>query len=358
MKVVTVVGARPQFIKAAALSRVLRKEHQEILVHTGQHYDYNMSDIFFEEMNIPKPDYNLGIACKSHAEMTGKMMIELEKVLLKEQPDVLIVFGDTNSTLAAALAAVKIHIPIIHIEAGNRVGALDNPEEVNRILTDHISTVKFVCVQSAMNFIKQENLEKNSYLVGDLMYDSFLYYKSLAQKKKICILKNILGQTCDIPQKFIYMTCHRQENTQNGDTLFEILNALQEQNVPTIYPVHPRNKKTVLELMEKNKFDKILFVEPLGYLESIHMICNAEKIVTDSGGVQREAFFAQKQCVTILDFVCWPETMINNCNQLAKPQKEDIVKKLTMSVEYNKEYYPFGRGDSAEKICDIIREIF
>ncbi len=357
MKIVTVVGARPQFIKAAALSRELRKNQEEILVHTGQHFDYNMSDIFFDEMNIPKPEYNLGISGGSHAEMTGKMLIAIEQVLMKEKPDALIVFGDTNSTLAAALAAVKIHIPVIHIEAGNRVGTLDNPEEVNRILTDHVSKVKFVCVESAMDSLKKEDLAENAFLVGDLMYDAFLYYREIANNNHADTLTTLSGNQCEIPDKFIYMTCHRQENTQDPGTLIEILSAVDEMGISVIYPVHPRNRESVNAMIRDYSFEHLIFTEPLGYLDSIYLVDHADKIVTDSGGVQREAFFAQKQCITILDFVCWPETMLDHCNQLAKPEKADILDKLDKKVQFNTAYQPFGDGRSALKICKVINEI-
>lgn len=357
MKIVTVVGARPQFIKAAALSRELRKTHNEILVHTGQHFDHNMSDVFFEEMNIPKPDYNLGISGGSHAEMTGQMMMDIEKVLIDEAPDALLVFGDTNSTLAAALAAVKLHVPVIHVEAGNRVGTLENPEEVNRICTDHVSKIKFASVESAMRSLEKENISDNAFFVGNIMYDAFLYYKEVAESNHSEQLITLDGDKFDIPEQYIYMTCHRQENTQNTQDLIEILSAVNEVGVPVIYPVHPRNRKTVEQIIKDGKFAHLVYTEPLGYLDSIYLENHAFKIVTDSGGVQTEAFFAKKQCVTILDFVCWPETMVDNCNQLAKADKKDILEKLNQSVTFNSEYQPFGDGKAAEKICKILDEI-
>lgn len=355
MKILTVVGARPQFIKAAVGSRILRKNHTEILVHTGQHYDANMSDVFFEEMEIPKPDYNLGISGGTHAKMTGQMMISIEEILIKENPDMLLVYGDTNSTLAAALAAVKLHIPIAHVESGNRFGLLDNPEEVNRICTDHISTLRFACTKSAFDSLVKENLEKGSYLVGDPMYDAFVFYKKKADKIELN-MKGLDGQLKKAPSKFYYMTCHRQENTQDAKTLLQILSAMNELDAPTIYPVHPRNQKTVREILEETKFENIIFVEPVGYLESIKLVSGAEKIVTDSGGLQREAFFAGKQCVTILDFVVWPETMVDNRNQLSKPQKQEILSKLLLSQKIDASFNPFGDGASAEKIAAIINE--
>jgi len=351
MKIVTVVGARPQFIKAAALSRVLRTEHQEILVHTGQHYDANMSDIFFEELGIPEPEYNLGISGGSHAQMTARMLVAIEEVLLKEIPDALLVYGDTNSTMAAALAAVKLHIPIIHVEAAARLGTLSNPEEVNRIVTDHLSSVLFACVPSAIEFAKKEGLVKNLFLVGDPMYDAFLHYQGKKQLGEIQ-LKTLDGIIVSVPKEFNYLTCHRQENTQDDETLKEILTAMEMMGIPTIYPVHPRNQVVARRLSQTNDFSHILFVEPVGYLESNTLVSNAERIVTDSGGVQREAFFAKKPCVTVFDHVVWPETMVNNCNQLSKPKAGEIVEKFKNEPVFDDSYRPFGEGRACEKMIE------
>ena len=214
-KICTVVGARPQFIKLAVVSRVLRKqpEFQEVLIHTGQHYDHNMSEVFFEEMDIPKPDYNLGISGGSHGQMTGRMLIELEKVFLKESPDMVLLFGDTNSTMAAALAAVKLHIPVCHVEAGNRLGTFENPEEVNRIVTDHVSSLHLVCTASGVEFLKREGFDSSIHLVGDPMFDAFLYYSSRLDGSELTELVDFDGAPVSLPEEFYYMTCHRQENT-------------------------------------------------------------------------------------------------------------------------------------------------
>lgn len=353
-KVLTVVGARPQFIKAAALSRVLRKTQNELLVHTGQHHDANMSDIFFDELDIPRPDYNLGIAGGSHAQMTGRMLIALEDVIQKEQPDLILVYGDTNSTLAAALTAVKLHVPVAHVEAGNRVGTLDNPEEVNRILTDHVSSLRFACVESAMKSMGKENLISNTHLVGDPMYDAFLFYQNKAMETSLDSAVGLNGKEVRLPAKFNYLTCHRQENTDDIDKLSNILDAVNSLDQPTIYPVHPRNGQEILLLQEKKKYKNLIFLQPVGYLTSLKFISGAAKIVTDSGGVQREAFFAQVPCVTVLDFVCWPETMVDNRNLLAKPIKDDILIKLDSNQHIDPDYHPFGDGHSCEKITDII----
>lgn len=322
----TVVGARPQFIKLAVVSRVLRKEFREILVHTGQHYDRNMSDVFFEEMDIPKPDYNLGISGGTHGQMTGQMLMKIEEVLQKEAPDMLLLFGDTNSTLAGALAAVKLHIPVCHVEAGNRLGTLDNPEEVNRIVTDHVSSLRLACTASGMEFLKKEGLEERSYLVGDPMYDAFRYYSGRLDGSELSELRDFSGASLPLPDKFYYMTCHRQENTDGDGKLNQIFQAMEAMDAPVIYPVHPRNHD------------------------------RAEKIVTDSGGLQREAFFAGKPCVTVFDYVAWPETMVNGCNQLAKPDRDDILEKLRAEVSFDPAYRPFGDGRSAEKIVGHIKE--
>ena len=356
MKIATVVGARPQFIKAAVVSRELRKKHEEILIHTGQHFDENMSDIFFREMNIPKPDYNLGIAGGTHGQMTGDMMIAIEKALLKEKPDALLVYGDTNSTIAAALAAVKLHIPVCHVEAGNRVGTLTNPEEVNRICTDHVSSLLMYCTESAEVFLQKEGLIDRAFLVGDPMYDAFLYYSEWLKKEHLEVVTDLFGKEVDLPREFYYMTCHREENTIHDERLIEILEAMNSLESPTIYPVHPRNREQVKRLCGQNLYNNIITTQPVGYLRSIDFVRRAKKVVTDSGGVQREAFFSRVQCVTVLDFVCWPETMVGKVNQLAKPDRKDIISKLSSKINWNHEYQPFGNGHSAVKIVKLIED--
>lgn len=356
MKVLTVVGARPQFIKAAIVSHVLRKWHKEILVHTGQHYDYNMSEQFFDELAIPKPDYNLGISGGSHAEMTGNMIIALEKVFLKEKPDCLLLYGDTNSTLAGALAAAKLHIPICHVEAGVRTHEKTNPEEINRICTDHMSALLLAATQSGMDSMSAEGLSERAVFVGDLMYDAFMKYSEKKELKGIRL--DLLEESVKkIPERYYYMTCHREENTGNDRALYEILSALEQLEFQTIYPVHPRNTDRVLRLKKQHTFRNIIFTKPLGYLENICLIRHAEKVVTDSGGVQREAFFAKKKCVTVLDFVCWPETMTGRRNELSPPEAKEILEKLFHSQEIDDTYCPFGDGHSADKVVNEITNL-
>lgn len=352
MKIITVVGARPQFIKAAAGSRALRKEHQEILVHTGQHFDDNMSAVFFREMGIPEPDYNLGISGGTHAQMTAKMLVGIEEILMKEEPDALLVYGDTNSTLAAALAAVKLHIPVIHVEAGNRLGTLDSPEEVNRITTDHVAALDFCATEDALDKLKKEGLGDRAYCVGNIMYDSFLHFADQPWDNP-----NILGfdgNPVTVPAEYYFMTCHRQENTYSDEPLTEILLAMNSLDAPTIYAVHPRNHERAKRICEKNSFKNVILTQPVGYSDSVHLTKNAKKIVTDSGGLQCEAFYAGVQCVFVLDFIVWPETMVDNRNQLAKAEHKDILKKLSRNQTIDPSYQPFGNGHAAEEICRII----
>lgn len=353
MKIVTVVGARPQFIKAAVVSHVLRKKHAEILVHTGQHFDHNMSDLFFEEMDIPAPDYNFGISGGTHAEMTGRMMIAVEDVLQKEQPDWLLVYGDTNSTLAAALAAAKFHIPVCHVEAGARLHSLDNPEEINRVCTDHVGKLLLASTQTGVTELEKENLGERSLFVGDPMYDAFRIYSKKVDIK-IIRLQLFSEESCSVPNEFYYLTCHREENTKEDGTLLEILRAMDTLDAPTVYPVHPRNKGRALQLQKVHNLQNVLLVEPVGYLESACLVRHAKKIVTDSGGLQREAFFAGKKCVTVFDVPIWPETMVNHRNDLTSPRAEEILQKLELKQHIDDDYRPFGDGHAAEKIVRVL----
>ena len=353
LKIATIVGARPQFIKAAAGSRELRKEHHEVLIHTGQHYDDNMSAVFFREMGIPEPDYNLGVSGGTHAQMTAQMLVQIEDILMQEKPDAVLVYGDTNSTLAAALASVKVHIPVFHVEAGNRLGTLSNPEEVNRITTDHLSTLNFCASENALEKLKREGLGKRSFNVGNIMFDSYLHYIDMPWEHP-----NILdfeGNPVILPKQYYYLTCHRQENTYDDEPLIEILAAMNSLDFPTIYAVHPRNHERAKRVCKLEHYSNIILTQPVGYFDSIHLIKNAKKIVTDSGGLQCEAFYAGVQCVFVLEHAVWPETMVGNRNQLARADRNDILSKLSASQVIDTKYQPFGNGHAAERICEIIR---
>ena len=358
MKIVTVVGARPQFIKAAAMSRVLRKTFTEVLVHTGQHYDPLMSDVFFEELNIPKPEYNLGIAGGTHAAMTARMLTAIDDTLMLEKPDALLIYGDTNSTLAAALAAAKRQIPVLHVEAGNRLHTLHNPEEINRVLTDHVATMLFACVPSAMEELKKENLADRATLVGDPMYDAFRYYRESGKAEMPETVTTIDGEQESPSGKYYYLTCHREENTRDERVLAQVLQAMESLADPTYYPVHPRNLDTVKRVQSQLGLKNVRLLAPLGYLQSIAMVSHAQRVVTDSGGVQREAYFAQVPCVTVFDYVAWPETMRGGCNQLTKPEKEDILHKLQARPDFSGADHPFGDGHACEKIVKHIQQKF
>ena len=356
MKILTVVGARPQFIKTAVVSYELRKKHTEILVHTGQHYDYNMSELFFKELDISVPDYNLGIAGGTHAQMTGKMMESIEAILIKERPDVLLVYGDTNSTLAGALAAAKIHVPVCHMEAGVRAYNRNNPEEINRICTDHISTLLLACTQNSLDNLKREGLQDRGILVGDPMYDVFLRFSKKIKPENL-ELRLLSGDKIFIRDKYFYLTCHREENTKNDKTLYEIFQAMDRFKVPVIYPVHPRNKERAVRLKAQYHFSNLILLEPVGYLESIWLVSHAQAVVTDSGGLQREAFFSKRKCVTILDFACWPETMVDGRNESSSPNADEIFCKLNNPQYIDDSYMPFGDGNSSEKIANMIETI-
>jgi len=356
MKICTIVGARPQFIKSAMVSRVLRRKNKEIIIHTGQHFDQNMSDIFFKELEIPEPDYNLGISGSSHGKMTGEMLIRIEELLLFERPNAVLLYGDTNSTLAGALAAVKLHIPICHVESGARLGTIYNPEEVNRVLTDHVSTHLMCCTKSAVGFLKNEGITKNVHFVGDPMFDAFKFYSVKVLERTPENLIGLENERIDVPSKFYYITCHREENTGTDKAITEILSAMNSLECPTIYPVHPRNQERVKHLKQQYNFNNVILCKPVGYFTSIFFVLNARKIVTDSGGLQREAFFAKKQCVTVFDHIVWPETMEGNWNQLSSPDKEEILQKLYEPIESEQQGEPFGNGHSAEKIVRIMED--
>jgi UDP-N-acetylglucosamine 2-epimerase (non-hydrolysing)/UDP-GlcNAc3NAcA epimerase len=359
MKLVSIVGGRPQFIKAAMVSRQIRKDHQEIIVHTGQHYDKNMSDIFFEELQIPRPDYNLGVGSDTHAGMTGRIMISAEEVLLKERPDAVIVYGDMNSTLAGALAAAKLHIPVFHVESGDRIGTLTNPEEINRILTDHVSTLLFCISPYGVDNLKKEGMSEKVYLTGNTMYDAFEYYSNKVDKAYVeRTVEGLSGDRFIVPAQHYYLTCHRQENTGSDDVLANILRAMEELPSPVVFPVHPRNLERAVMLKEKLGITNTIMTKPVGYLASIFLIKNANAVITDSGGVQAEAFMAKVPCVTLFDRVVWPEVMVGNANQLARPETNDILSKLSNHPIWDDDYQPFGDGHSAEKIHRIINEYF
>lgn len=301
MKIATIIGARPQFVKAAAVSRVIKNTEsvEEIIIHTGQHYDVNMSDVFFEEMDIPKPDYNLNINGMGHGAMTGQMLEKIEEVLLSEKPDWVLVYGDTNSTLAGALAAKKLHIKVAHVEAGLRSFNMNMPEEINRILTDRISDVLFCPTSTAVDNLKKEgyeNIDTKIINVGDVMLDVALFYKERATKPKD-----------SLPEQFVLCTVHRAENTDDVDRLKSIFESLEiiSKTTPVVLPLHPRTKSKLISIDYDFDNSKIKFINPVGYFEMIWLLQNCSFVMTDSGGLQKEAFFFKKQCITLRDETEW-----------------------------------------------------
>jgi len=350
MKILTVVGARPQFIKAAAVSNIIRKEHEEILVHTGQHYDENMSKIFFEELKIPKPNYNLGIGSGGHGTQTGAMLIKLEELYIKEKPDMVLVYGDTNSTFAGAVCASKLLIPVAHIEAGLRSFNMNMPEEQNRILTDHISKYLFVPTTSAVKNLSAEGITRGVYNVGDVMYDATLNFTKISKEKSKIMEELKISQ-----EEFILATIHRAENTNDINRLRNIIEALNESGQKIILPLHPRTKKYMDDygLVFKNN---IKIIDPVGYLDMISLEMHCTKIVTDSGGVQKEAFFMNKPCITMRDETEWVETVENGWNIVVGTDKAKILDGIVNFKPNKAQQDIFGDGHAAEKILKIINK--
>jgi len=350
MKIITVVGARPQFIKAAPVSKELRKYFNEILIHTGQHYDDNMSKIFFEELGIPKPDYNLNIGSGNHGKMTGEMLGKLEEIYLKEKPDCILVYGDTNSTLAGALAASKLLIPVIHVEAGLRSFNKSMPEEQNRILTDHISKLLLAPTKDAEKNLEKEGIKNGVHNIGDVMYDAVLMFKEKSKIKeklleKIGVKKN----------EYILATIHRAENTNNIERLKNIIEALNESSTTIVLPLHPRTKKFIEEY-GLNFAEDIKVIEPVGYLEMLMLEGNSQKIVTDSGGVQKEAYFMSKPCITMRDETEWVETVDVGWNVVVGTDKAKILESIKNFNPKNEQPYIFGDGKASEKIVELIKK--
>lgn len=348
MKIISIVGARPQFIKCAPLSRELRKVHQEILVHTGQHYDHDMSDIFFEELNIPKPDYNLGVGSGNQGEQTGKMLTEIEKVLIKEKPDLMLVYGDTNSTLAGALAAVKLRIRIAHVEAGLRSFDRSMPEEINRVLTDHISDILFCPTQTAVDNLGKEGITRGVHLVGDVMLDALEYNKNVAEKKSNIIEKLGLERG-----KYLVITIHRPSNTDSHENMSNIIKALHEIREAVVFPVHPRTRK----YMHKYSLDipaNIRLIEPLGYLDMLKLMAGARKILTDSGGMQKEAYILKIPCIMLRKNTEWIETLEGGWNVLVGANRDKIINAVQRLAPDGDQKEIFGISGASERILEVI----
>ena len=377
-KIITVIGARPQIIKAAAISRAIKNNFSdkilEVIVHTGQHYDENMSQIFFEELEIPIPNYNLNVGSGSHGEQTAKMLEGLENIFLQEKPDAVTVYGDTNSTIAAALAASKIHIPVIHIEAGLRSFNKAMPEEINRIACDHMSTLLFTPSETGHRNLLNEGIKNDQkeaasidnpkiYLCGDIMYDNSLYFSAMSEQKS-----EILKELQIIRDEFILCTIHRDTNTDDTTNLNAIFRALlriqKTSNLKIVLPLHPRTKDKMTSnldnslLLEITQNRNIKIIQPLGFLDIISLEKNARLIITDSGGLQKEAFFFQKPCVILREQTEWIEIVENGNAVIAGANELKIISSVETLIKRTDFTYPnlYGDGNAANFICKKITE--
>jgi UDP-N-acetylglucosamine 2-epimerase (non-hydrolysing) len=349
MKIVSIVGARPQFIKCAPVSRELRKEHEEVLVHTGQHYDHGMSEVFFEELAIPKPDYNLNIGSGTHGHQTGTMLGAIEDVLEKENPDVVLVYGDTNSTLAGALAAAKLHVPVAHIEAGLRSFDRRMPEEVNRVLTDHASDLLFCPTETAVRNLAAEGVTEGVFLVGDVMCDAMEYNRAVAEERS-----RVLEEVGVRPGEYLVVTVHRPSNTDSRENMAAILGALGDAGRPVVFPVHPRTRKYLSEYgLLAEMPENVRIIEPLGYLDMLHLMAHAEKILTDSGGIQKEAYMLGVPCITLRENTEWVETVEAGWNVLVGARREKILEAIRSETPERRPKSCFGNGKASSEIARI-----
>jgi UDP-N-acetylglucosamine 2-epimerase len=351
-KIVTIIGARPQFIKTALLSRELRKSFQEIVIHTGQHYNLNMSDIFYKDLDLPKVDYNLGVGSGSQGKQTGLMLERIEKVLIKEKPDLVLIYGDTNSTVAGALAAAKLHIPVGHVEAGMRSFNRQMPEEINRVISDHLSDLLFCSTQSAVELLKKEGIGKGVYEVGDVMYDLF---KAKTQNSNFQMLSRLSLK----PKEYLFATIHRQENTDKKENLENILKAFGRIDQTIVWPIHPRTKKYLKEynlVKMVGQIKNLKIIEPISYSDTVELEKNAKMILTDSGGIQKEAYVAEVPCITLRSETEWTETVESGWNQLAGADIDKIVNLVQNFPEPKNHPNFMGDGEAYIKIAAEIKQ--
>jgi len=353
-KILTVLGARPQFVKAALVSKAFQQQKQkkieEVIIHTGQHYDDNMSAIFFEQMQIPKPQDNLQISNLSHGAMTGRMIEKIETTISRLEPHLILTYGDTNSTMAAAIAAAKLHVPIAHVEAGLRSFNMKMPEEINRIITDRLSGLLFCPTEQAVANLKVENIIKNVYNIGDVMYDAALYYKKIARPTEE--LEKLLSKT----PRFYLSTVHRPENTNTSEDLEGVFKALSNiaQKTPVILPLHPRTKKYLTKFNIAT--EKLIIIPPTSYFDMITLLENCAGVLTDSGGLQKEAYFFKKACVVLREQTEWVELVKNGHNVLTGNDSQKIIKAEKALPDLNHDFSSqlYGEGNSAELIVNHI----
>lgn len=356
MKIVSIVGARPQFIKAAPVSTALRKQHDELLLHTGQHYDDNMSKVFFEELEIPRPDINLEVGSESHARQTAAMMIGIEKFLEQEKPDMVLVYGDTNSTLAGAVAAAKLHIKIAHVEAGLRSLNRSMPEEINRIVADKVADLLFCPTATAVKNLASEGSSTGVFNIGDVMFDATLKFAPIAEQKS-----RVLERLSLEPKSYFLLTLHRAENTDAPANLSHIVDALVQSKKTIVFPAHPRTVKLLkqFQLYEKLAGAKnMIVIEPVSYIDMIMLEKHANKIITDSGGVQKEAYFYQVPCITLREETEWVETVADGWNCLVGSNAEKIKSALEDFVPDSPQQGHYGAGKASEKLVEVLNDFF
>jgi UDP-GlcNAc3NAcA epimerase len=362
MKIMTIVGARPQFIKAAMVSRAIVEHNRrsatplvvEEIIHTGQHFDENMSEIFFKQMQIPEPAANLQAGKGLHGEMTGRMLAQIEKEILNRKPDWVLVYGDTNSTLAGAIAAAKLHVPVAHVEAGLRSYNKHMPEEINRILTDHVSSLLFCPTHTAVANLANEGITRGVYHVGDVMYDAALVFGKISQERSQ--IMEILGLE---PKQFFLATVHRPENVDNPERLRNILTAFMKIQLPVIFPVHPRTRSRIVELRlhkPKSKTSNLKYIDPVSFLDMVTLEKNARCILTDSGGVQKEAYFHGVPCITLRDETEWLETVEAGWNQVVGADADKIVAAIGRA-NARTTISEYGQGKSSEKVLRVVIEM-
>ncbi|HQK57423.1 MAG TPA: UDP-N-acetylglucosamine 2-epimerase (non-hydrolyzing) [Candidatus Syntrophosphaera thermopropionivorans] len=349
MKIAQVVGARPQFIKLAPLSRLVREKHEEIIIHSGQHYDIQMNDVFFQDMLIPAPDYNLDVGSGTQAQQTAEILEALEPVLIDEKPDWVLVYGDTNTTLAGALAAAKLGLKTAHIEAGLRSFNRSMPEELNRIVADHLSDLLFCPTDAAMNNLAKEGLAERAYLVGDIMTDSLKLGLEMAKDNS-----DILNELTLNPGTFLLLTLHRPYNVDDPKLLSLILSGLNSLKKLIVFPVHPRTRNILCQI-EPEKFNNIRFIEPLSYLDFLTLMQASEMILTDSGGIQKEAYIIGKLCITLRPETEWIETVKTGWNILLPPQSKEFPEKI-LSVSKPSIHPPLFGSDVSQKILSVLEQ--
>ncbi|OQX96618.1 UDP-N-acetylglucosamine 2-epimerase (non-hydrolyzing) [candidate division KSB1 bacterium 4572_119] len=354
MKIVSIVGARPQFVKAAPVSKELRKNHEELILHTGQHYDKKMSKIFFDDLKISKPDINLGIGSESHAKQTAEILVGIEKYLIQEKPDWVIIYGDTNSTLGAALAASKLHIKIAHVEAGLRSFNMKMAEEINRIVADRLSNLLFCPTDTAVKNLSNEGITDSVYNIGDVMLDAAVQFAPIAEEKS-----NVLKQLSIKPKSYMLLTLHRAENTDYFENMESIIAALMDSKAQIVFPIHPR---TVKYLKQYNLYDvvkkssNILLIEPVSFMDMIVLEKNASKILTDSGGIQKEAYFYKVPCVTMRDETEWVETVEDGWNIVVGANYDKIREAIEGFSPSSVQQGHYGDGNASGQIKKLLEK--